>query len=158
MIKVGSISGACMVGGRNGVGVGAGEQAKADRMTIIRITATIGRLRPRGKYPEQARRIIIIKKGRPSGSPQQGTYLYFFFQGSNTATVGFNSHIKWQSDFAAKGFLSNDCFDLAHQVQVLTQEILCVLTSLTETDITVREEGTAFLNDFELSGKVEYVT
>src|SRR5215207_3695361 len=138
-----------MVGGRNGVGVGAGEQAKADRTTISRITTTISRLRLRGMHPEQGRRIIIIKKGRPSGSPQQGTYLYFFFQGGDTAAVGFNPHIEWESDFAAESFLSNVCFYLAHQVQVLTHEILGILTSLTEADITIREEGTAFLNDFE---------
>src|SRR5215213_7393563 len=114
MIKVGSINGACMVGGRKGVGVGAGEQAKAERTTITRITATIGRLRSRGMHPEQGRRIIIIKKGRPSGSPQQGTYLYFFFQGGDTAAVGFNSQIEWESDFATESFLPDDCFDLAH--------------------------------------------
>jgi hypothetical protein len=61
-MKVGSIKGAGAVGGRNGVGVEAGEHA--DRRRRIEITASNCR-------GGEERKFIVIKKGRPVGSPQQ---------------------------------------------------------------------------------------
>src|SRR5687767_13998073 len=66
MINVGSMSSAWAVGGRNGVGVGAGEQA--ERETRNKITTNNCRLGAKLKW------IVFIKKRatHPQGSPQQG--------------------------------------------------------------------------------------
>ena len=82
--------------------------------------------------------------------------LCFVIRGS--AGVFASAYIERQGDLAAEGFLANDCVDLIHEIKVLAQVILGVLTSLTDADITVGEEGAAFGNDFELGGEVEDIT
>src|SRR6266508_2858205 len=57
MIRVGSISGAWTVGGRKGVGVGAGEQAEMRKR--VKTTASNGRLRAKWKRFEGGRSLII---------------------------------------------------------------------------------------------------
>ena len=93
MINVGSMRGACAVGGRNGVAVDAGEQL--ERKTRINTTAT--------KHGLGTTRVgwTIIKKGDPAGRPDWALDLCFFVEGGNTAAVRFDSHIKRESDLAA---------------------------------------------------------
>ena len=71
IMKVGSMRGASMVGGRNGVGVETAEHAEPKRETRIKIGVANGRVNAR-PYRNRYRR-FFIKKGRPSGSPGQGT-------------------------------------------------------------------------------------
>ena len=109
MIKVGSINGACAVGGRNGVGVGAGEQA--ERETRMKSTANNCRL---GKIRrvERSRSVVIKKKGDPL--PGRPTGFLCFFVGGNCTSV-FDANFQWQGDLAAEGFLTDDAVDLVHQ-------------------------------------------
>src|SRR5688572_30690760 len=101
----------------------------------------------------------LHKKRATQWVAQRASDLYFFFDGGDAATtICFRSHIERESDLTAQGFLPDDNFDLAHQIRVLAQEILGVLASLTETDIAIREERAALLNDFELGCKVEHIT
>src|SRR5688572_22324201 len=83
MINVGSMSGAWAVGGRNGVGVGAGEQA--ERETRNKITMNNLALNEIEECRLGAKRkwIVFIKKGRPTrrGSPQQGIWFILLLRG-----------------------------------------------------------------------------
>ncbi len=70
-MNVGSISAACAVGGRNGVGVEAGEHAAAEREKRIKVTANRPALsKAEGDRLGEKYAFILIKKGRPIGSPQ----------------------------------------------------------------------------------------
>ncbi len=82
---------------------------------------------------------------------------FLFFVGYCAAVITTAANIERQSDLAAQSFLADDRFDLAHQVGVLAQVILGVLTSLAEADIAIGEEGAALLDDFELGGQVEHI-
>ena len=96
MMKVGSISGAGAVGGRKGVGVGAGEQAGVR----ARYKQTSGIHLQLGKN----RLLVILKKkgdrdGRPLG--------LLFFVCSDGCIVAY-ADLKRESDLAAHGFLANN--------------------------------------------------
>src|SRR5215208_4936990 len=154
MIRVGSINGAWAVGGTKGVAVWAGEQAEV--RVRIKIMTTHCRLR----WKRLDCRKIIIKKGDPpeGGRPSRALDLHFFFESGHTAVRFSCTDIQRKGNFTTQRFLPDHCFDLGHQIQVLAQEIFGILTSLTETDISIGEEGTALLNDFEFRCQIEYVT
>ena len=102
MMKVGSISGAGAVGGRKGVGVGAGEQAGVR----ARYKQTSGIHLQLGKN----RLLVILKKkgdrdGRPLG--------LLFFVCSDGCVVAY-ADLKRESDLAAHGFLADDSVQLVH--------------------------------------------
>src|SRR5689334_4608237 len=147
IIRVGAISGGCAVGGRNGVAVVAGEHAVSEK----KIKITVYRIRL-----EKIRIFIIKEKGRPVAESPNGLSLFFF--GCCTAAIIAATDIEWQSDLAAEGFLSNDGFNFTHQIRILAQVIFGVLTSLTNTNVAIREEGAALLDDLKLGRQVEYVT
>src|SRR5512133_926178 len=98
---------------------------------------------------------IIKKEERPVAESPNGLSLFFF--GYCAAAIIAAADFEWQSDFAAEGFLSNDGFNFTHQIRILTQVIFCVLTSLTNANVAIREEGAALLNDFKLSRQVENI-
>src|SRR5688572_11304703 len=159
MIRVGSIKGAGTVGGRKGVGVDMGEQAGARSRIQKRVkTLVLNNVVEPCLTKKWRRSCIKIKKGDPpeGGRPCRAS-LYFFLESGHTAVRLACANIQRESDFAAQCFLPDDRFDLGHQVEVLAQEILGVLTSLTETNITIGEERTALLNDLEFCRQIEHI-
>src|SRR5258706_2228471 len=80
-----------------------------------------------------------------------------FFFGCSTARVITATNIKWQGDLATEGFLADDRVDFVHEIPVLAQVILGILTSLTKAQIAIGKESAALGNDFELGGKIKYI-
>src|SRR5215213_3677675 len=72
MMKVGSISGAWIVGGRKGVDVGAGEQAETKK--TVKTTVSNCRLTAKRKQSEEGGS-FIIKRGDPAGRPNRAFIL-----------------------------------------------------------------------------------
>jgi hypothetical protein len=128
MMNVGSISGACAVGGRKGVGVVAGEQAESE--TRIKTTVIKSRL-------GEKRSVTIKEKGDPLPSRPTGILQFFRRSGAVSATVIAASDVERQGNFATEGLLSNNSIDLGHQFRILAQVVFGVLTTLTDTDVAV---------------------
>ena len=83
-MKVGSISGAWMVGGRKGVGVGAGEQAEMRKR--VKTSARNCRRTLNGKRLKSSRSLIRNKKGATHWVAPTG-HLYFFLDRRGTAAI-----------------------------------------------------------------------
>src|SRR3972149_4672535 len=147
MMNVGSMRGACNVGGRKGVAVRAGEQAEARRS----VNVTVSRLRR-----SMMRRITYLnnKGGRFAVRLEKISFLFFV----RTSVCVTYAHLQREGDLSAQGFLADDRVELVHQIRILTEVILGILASLAESDVAIGEERTALLNDFELGGEIEHVT